>query len=96
MVQNHPLLADSQAHLQYTRIYAERKPQVAYWFTRGYGSRSLWMGVRNTIGQYAWSWSLFIFAISFGVFHAFYDPLIALYKYNNQNVIPLTSREPTP
>ena len=86
MVQNHTLRADHKAHLQQSLIYAERLPQKISFLNNNPVMRIFWKGLRNTFGQYAWSWSLLIFGFAFAWFSAFYYPFIAIYQYNNQDV----------
>lgn len=55
----------------------------------------MWKGIRNTFGQYAWSWSLLIFGFGFAWYYSMYYPYIAVYKYNNSEVFIVSIREHT-
>lgn len=87
MVQNSTILSSHKTNIQYINIYLEKLPQRTGFLNRSPIMKIFWKGLRNTFGQYAWSWSLLIFGISFAWFHSIYHPYLAVYRYNNENVI---------
>ena len=93
MVQNYSILSSNKANLPYYPHNLERLPQRVNFINRSSLMKSFWRGLRNTAGQYAWTWSVFIFGISAVWFWGLYTPYLAVYRYNNENVRCILYRE---